>query len=358
MNYQNYAVEDFLLDKKFRNWVEHPHEDLDVFWNDFLSNHPEKAEELMSAKEILQKMKFKKYSLSADEVSDLLVDIHKGKDKTAVRPVADDNVLPMHPAYSVTQANNKISVVRRRTLSIAASISLLFMFTALILWLNIHKNEEVYATAYGETKTISLPDGSLATLNANSSLRIPSAWYGREAREVWLEGEAFFEVKKISQNDNLKQSMPYKFVVHTDGVAVEVLGTEFNVNTRREKVQVVLNSGKVRLKWQEKEMLMQPGDLIEVNKKDMQVAQRIVKPEVYSSWKENHLLCDATTLRELAHTIEDRFGYEVVFQDQQLSQIEVSGTIPLDSMETFELVISRLINVHFELKGNKLLISK
>ncbi|MDF9796398.1 transmembrane sensor [Catalinimonas alkaloidigena] len=358
MNYQSYAIEDFLLDKKFRDWVEHPHEDLDVFWNDFLSNHPEKAEELMSAKEILQKMKFKKHSLSADEVSDLLAGIHKGKDKAVVRPAADDNVLPMHPAYSTAQTNNRTLLGRRRTLSIAASISLLFMFTALILWLSIHTNEEVYATAYGETKPISLPDGSLATLNANSSLRFPSAWNDREAREVWLEGEAFFEVKKISQNDNLKSQMPYKFVVHTDGVAIEVLGTEFNVNTRREKVQVVLNSGKVRLKWQEKEMLMQPGELIEVSKKGSEVAQRIVKPETYSSWKENHLLCDATTLREIAQTIEDRFGYEVVFQDRQLSQIEVSGTIPLDNMETFELVISRLINVHFELKGNKLLISK
>jgi transmembrane sensor len=355
MNYQNYAIEDFLLDKQFRDWVEHPHEDLDAFWNNFLNTHPEKREEVVCAKEMLQKMKFKKHSLSEDELRDVWTGI---KGKMAVRRAAEDKVLPLHPAYSIAPENRRVLLFRRSTLNIAVSITLLFLFTGLIFWLSIHHNEEVYETAYGKTRTILLPDGSMATLNANSSLWVHSEWNGKDVREVWLEGEAFFEIKKISQNDNLNAQMPSKFVVHTEGVAVEVLGTEFNVNTRREKVQVVLNSGKVRLKWQEKEILMQPGELVEVSKAGKEIAQRIVKPEVYSSWKEHHLFCDATPLSELAHTIEDRFGYEAVFLDDGLSDVKISGTIPLDSIETFELVMTRLINVHVELQGNKLLISK
>lgn len=357
MNYQHYTIEDFLLDKKFRAWVEYPNEDLESFWHEFIAAHPEKREEISIAREMLQKMKFKKHALEANELSDLWANILERKDKRPVH-LADDHVLPLNTVMHVAQQGRDTEVLRKRYIAVAASLALLFTFAALLFWTHLYQTEVNYTTAYGETKVITLPDGSVATMNANSSLRVPTDWKGGQAREVWLEGEAFFEVKKISQNDNLNEALPYKFVVHSEGVAVEVLGTAFNVNTRREKVQVVLNTGKIRLKWQEKEMLMEPGELVEVSKAGNEIAQRIVKPEAYSSWKEHHLLCDATLLSELAHTIEDRFGYEVVFSDEDLSNIKVSGTIPLDNIEIFELVISRLIKVNFELKGNKLLISK
>lgn len=356
MNYQNYNAEDFLLDKKFRDWVECPDKQLESFWEEYLNNHPEKRTEVKQAREVLQKMKFRKYTLTTDEVDGVWGNILKGKNRSVLQQASGDNVLPLHPIVPLAKESNHNVVTRRGYLMIAASMALLFMFAGWLLWPRLLDHEQVYTTAYGETMAIPLSDGSVATLNANSSLRVPADW--QDVREVWLEGEAFFQIKKVSQNDNLKQGMPVKFLVHTQGVAVEVLGTRFNVNTRREKVQVVLNSGKVRLKWQEQEMLMNPGELVEVSQVGHQVHQRVVRPETYSSWKDNQLVCDTTPLGELAHTIEDRFGYEVVFLTDDLSDIKVSGTIPLDSIETFNLVISRLIKAKLELKENKVYISK
>ncbi|WPP50730.1 FecR family protein [Catalinimonas niigatensis] len=358
MNYQHYAIEDFLLDKKFRDWVEQPDEGLESFWNAFLAAHPGKIEEVRTAREMLQKMKFKNHALSADEVSGLWTGILQKRDQETFQKTDNTHVVPLYPTHPIAGEKFSAAFFRKRYINVAASITLLCISAVLFLWINIYESEEIYTTAYGETKTIPLPDGSVATLNANSRLRVPEDWKNDQAREVWLEGEAFFEVQKISQNDNLNAKLPYKFIVHSEGVAVEVLGTKFNVNTRREKVQVVLNSGRVRLKWKEKEMLMQPGELVEVSKAGHEISQRIVKPEAYSSWKDHHLLCDATPLQELAHTIEDRFGYQLVIQDEQMKDITVSGTIPLDSIETLQLVISRLIKANVELQGNKLVIHK
>nr|WKN37992.1 FecR domain-containing protein [Tunicatimonas sp. TK19036] len=357
MNYQNYNTEDFLLDKNFRDWVENPDEDLNSFWNQYLQDHPEKREEVDQAREILQKMKFKKHTLSTNEVDGVWNNILQGKAKGGFRQPFGEPVLSVQSEPAGTLSHTNI-VSRRKPLMIAASMALAFIVAGLLVWPKLRTHEEVYTTTYGETMTVALADGSVATLNANSSLRVPTDWSDTKAREVWLEGEAFFQVRRVSQNDNLSQEMPVKFLVHTQGVAVEVLGTQFNVNTRREKVQVVLNSGKVRLKLSEKEVLMSPGELVEVSGTEQEVSQRMVKPETYSSWKDNRLLCDTAPLGELAHTIEDRFGYEVVFMQDDLSDIKVSGTIPLDSIETFNLVISRLINANFEIKGDKVLISK
>src|SRR5690606_15777064 len=107
-------------------------------------------------------------------------------------------------------------------------------------------------TGYGETRKINLPDGSLVVLNANSELKYESNWQQAPMREVWLQGEAFFEVVKTTEEK--------QFIVHTGSLDVEVLGTQFNVHNRHQKVQVVLSSGKVKLQPLERQesLLMNP----------------------------------------------------------------------------------------------------
>ena len=112
-----------------------------------------------------------------------------------------------------------------------------------------------YETAYGEIKSFVLPDGSLVKLHANSQVSFVEEWEVGVDREVFLKGEAYFEVEKKPQTQA-------KFSVFTNDLKVEVLGTEFNVDTRKEKTEVVLNEGsiKLQLKDQAKQrILMKPG---------------------------------------------------------------------------------------------------
>lgn len=149
-------------------------------------------------------------------------------------------------------------IVPRQLLRVAA----VFLAVAIVgglLFLSLHEHENpiCICTAYGKTERITLPDQSVVLLNANSVLSYNDKWTDNKTREVWLAGEAYFEVKKSDARGNAK------FVVHTDQLSVEVLGTEFNVNNRRGKTQVVLNAGKVRLTSDttlEKEIIMAPGE--------------------------------------------------------------------------------------------------
>ena len=89
-------------------------------------------------------------------------------------------------------------------------------------------------------------------------------WNDADGRQVWLEGEAYFQVQK-------KPSTVEKFIVHTRQVDVEVLGTRFNVNTRRQRAVVSLEEGKVRLSVhggdaavleKKSAMIMRPGQVV------------------------------------------------------------------------------------------------
>jgi ferric-dicitrate binding protein FerR (iron transport regulator) len=189
----------------------------------------------------------------------------------------------------------------------------------------------VYTTNYGETARIVLPDSSTVTLNGNSRIAYANNWNRRQAREVQLQGEAYFSV--IHKKDNQKF-----WVTTSDNIKVEVLGTEFNVSDREGKTQVVLASGKVRLDLNSHvkkatSVVMQPGESVEISARKDTLLRRRVDPAVFTSWKNDKLLFDNTSVREICKRLEDTYGYQVEVDDPTLLQQRITGSVPNQSIE-------------------------
>jgi len=184
-------------------------------------------------------------------------------------------------------------------------------------------------TGYGELKDILLPDSSVVVLNSNSSLRIPQQWAESGGRQVWLEGEAYFKVQKMP-------STVQKFVVHTRQVDVEVLGTRFNVNTRRQRAVVSLEEGKVRLSMNgvttsvlEKRaaLVMRPGQVAEVDE-DLQARVNEEKDvATLSGWSRHEFHFDNTSLAEVGRLIQDTYGYNMIVADSSMLEVKISGDL-------------------------------
>lgn len=182
---------------------------------------------------------------------------------------------------------------------------------------------QVYKTGFSETKKLQLEDGSRIVLNSNSSLRVPRFGFGKKTREVFLIGEADFDVVHTKDDQ--------KFVVKTvKNLDVIVLGTKFNVYSRPRGTNVMLSSGKVQLQYQEgyaKKLLnMKPGDYVSMNDKGQANIQRIKNPQKFSSWKAHKFIFEKTTLLEVSHLLEDNFGLTVQIPDTNLAQLTISGS--------------------------------
>lgn len=180
-------------------------------------------------------------------------------------------------------------------------------------------------TGYGQVATITLPDQSVVKLNGNSRLRYRRGWGGTAAREVWLEGEAFFSVTHTQNHQ--------KFIVHTaDNFNVEVLGTSFNVLGREDRTRVVLNSGKIRLHLgqsaQARQVTMVPGELIEFEKKPEAYRRQRVESARFSAWTQNKLVFDATPLSEVVAILRDTYGVQVTVADPALLRKQLWGSVP------------------------------
>ncbi|MEM6842452.1 MAG: FecR domain-containing protein [Bacteroidota bacterium] len=217
----------------------------------------------------------------------------------------------------------------RQTWWVAASLT-----GALILlaaWYYVLPQQEMHRTQYGEVKTLVLPDSSVVHLNANSQLSYSSDLATNDVREVWLKGEAYFQVT----HQQISTDEPVKLIVHTNQVNIEVLGTSFNVKDRRGVTQVVLDEGKVRLSTPESNdelVNLEPGEAVQVNGQQKFSVQSVEEPTQVSSWKENELYFDDHSLEEIQQILADNYGLQLRFAEPSLRQLRFTGSTPADNL--------------------------
>ncbi len=230
-------------------------------------------------------------------------------------------------------------------MAMAASLSgLLLVMTALWFWWGNRSTELEFQTAFGEKKHVLLPEGSEVWLNGHSSLRYAPDSAGN--RQVWLEGEAQFSVKHTATHQ--------KFIVHTaNQLAIEVLGTVFNVVNRREVVNVVLRSGSVRIvdeTHRHPDILLKPNEMVSQSRTKTELAKTPIRAQSRLAWKDGAMYVENKPLGEIFDWIQDTYGF-VITCSPALRNETFAGTIPTDSIESFFEMIAKLYQVDVHKNG-------
>ncbi|SOD90341.1 FecR family protein [Spirosoma fluviale] len=235
--------------------------------------------------------------------------------------------------------------------AVAASITILvgsFIFRQQLL-------NQTYETAYGQTRVVQLEDGSQVTLNANTTLRVPRFGFGRETRQVWLDGEALFSVTHMANNQ--------RFVVKTDnGADVVVLGTEFTLYARARGTQVVLQRGKVELHYHqagqsERQITLKPGDLVNLKKNGVARLKPIPQPANYAAWRDHRYVFEETSLREITYMFQENFGISLEISDPETAALTLSGAYPAQSADELLSIIAEALNVQVTRQSDKVLLA-
>ncbi|HWA34287.1 MAG TPA: FecR domain-containing protein [Cyclobacteriaceae bacterium] len=304
-DYKTFSVNDFALDEYFQTWVFNPDESNDAFWRNWRTNHPEQSSTLDEARAILTNFHLNRYTLPPEQVLRLWKNVQESKGSGSRRK------------------NSRFTIL---WIASTAAVLAIGISAALMQWRD--NNDFEYVTGYGETKSVLLPDSSTVILNANSRISFKNNWDEQPAREVVVNGEAFFSV--VHKADD----QPFR-VTTDNGVSIEVLGTTFNVYHRSVDTKVVLNSGQISLSIpvakKEKKILMKPGELVECKKND--VKKRVVDPRVYAAWTEKKIILDQTALREMVRMVKDNYGIDIEVASEQMLDQTVSGSMPISDGE-------------------------
>lgn len=327
-NFTEYSIDQLARDEDFRRWVLQPRPEDHQYWQEIVESSPDMLEKVLTAQKLLQS--------SGNLLAEGRLDEERKKQ--------------LHSSLMQRVQREKASG-RRRTLQygIAAAVSLLLIAgTAFLFRMAGHDTQIVYRTDFGERLQFELPDGSMVDLNAHSSLRLGEGWE-KGQREVWLSGEAYFTVSK-------KPATGAKFTVHTPELDIEVLGTQFNVNTRKKNTKVLLEEGQVRLLVKEnidtrEELLLAPGEMANFSQQTRAISKEsIQKTQSVVSWKEGYLIYEEVSLNEVVDDIEATYGIPVRVADSTLLRKKINGALPTDNLDEFLNMVEALFGVEAKKK--------
>ena len=191
--------------------------------------------------------------------------------------------------------------------------------------LKYKKQNQTKKMAYNELQVpmggecaITLDDGTKVWINAGSSLKYPVS-FTQKSREVFLEGEAYFEVKKDSR----------PFIVKTSYNQVKVLGTSFGVTAYQEDgvSYTTLVTGRVAVKNDQKQELeIKPGEQVLADGSG-EMVKRKVNVDEYVGWKNGKYVFQNQRLDVIMKTLERWYNIEVEFEDEKLKDIVFTGKL-------------------------------
>lgn len=376
-------ISKYLDDKRFIQWVLSPGNELDEWWKSFEASNPEEKENIQLAKRILQKLHTNNKELSEDKKIRLFSQILKN--------------------LEIRLKQKKVRSLITGFMKYAAVAILFFSIGALLFYQENHFNpqfltqeilEPIYAEEarlirsggkdillneanshiehrqdgqvlingnimdsstsplqgtpemnqlvipYGKTSEILLPDGTQVFLNAGSRLVYPT-FFADNVREVFLVGEAYFDVK---------QNKEKPFVVQTNDIRVRVLGTQFNVSAYPSDniIETLLVSGRVRLQQNNATIFseateLSPGQLATFSKSERTTQLTNVDIDNYTLWKENLLRFESTDLSRVVKKLERFYNIRFKYNDPFLGIIKISGK--LDLSDSRESVLENIADV-------------
>lgn len=337
MKYPDFTIEDFVADPFFQQWVLAPDEMADAFWTNWQAKHPHKQPEVEQAAQLIREMRF----------------------KTAIPSEQDFQQVWQEIISNRTTGHYKVkpSSVARYQWYVAASVLLLGL-TLSLWWLGPLANPllVVYQTAYGEKQEITLPDGSTVVLGANSQLHHRRDWAADEPRTVTLQGEAYFSVTHQANNQ--------KFIVQSAEVAIEVLGTRFNVNNRHGENQILLEEGSIRLDVSQvtteealpaSSIMMKPGEVVEIS--SARIAKKAVDTAPYVSWTQDTLIFRQAPLREVIRAIEDHYGYTVTAQGVAVDELRFTAELHTTELDMILRYLSEVFNLTIKKEDHEIILT-
>ncbi len=204
----------------------------------------------------------------------------------------------------------------------------------------------------GEYKLV-LEDGSQVRLNSNTQLRFPLA-FSAERRVVYLEGEAYFDVAPDPRKP---------FVVVTQGMEVNVLGTKFNVKAYQDDrfVFTTLVSGSVRIKdgKSSRTTLLRPDEQCVYSSDDGRMQIRSVDSQLFLGWVNGRFIFENETLEEILKQFSRWYNVEVLFQAPEVAGYRFSGNVDrFDQVSTLLGMIEKTYDISFAVRGRTVIVSK
>lgn len=208
---------------------------------------------------------------------------------------------------------------------------------------------------YGKKFRLQLADGTFIHLNSGTTLKYPVKFIAGENRQVFLDGEAFFDVAKDKK---------HPFIVNADELNVRVLGTHFNVSNYPEDplTDVVLVEGSVGMYQSNQEFdavkntILKPGFKGSFNKENAKISTKAVITDIYTSWINGGLTFRNMTFKNIITKLERRYNVTIINKNEKLANEKFNASFKEESIENVMSYFNEIHGINYTIKNNQILI--
>ena len=358
MSYYRFEVTDFLEDEYFKAWVFEATPEINLFWKEFLIRNPEKSEMIANAKSILLQLREETENEFPDEIT-------------------VENML----ANIQSRMDNKPTRILHRWLAISGAAAAMLIFS--IGWFlkpEIQKNATTYKQLTSCSKTeliektnitdniqlIVLPDRSSIMLHPKSSISYAMDFETSNKREIYLSGEAFFNVTKNPEKP---------FFVYANELITKVLGTSFLIKAfdNDQEVEVAVKTGKVSVFTRMDDdagknlsdsklggVIITPNQKVMFSRQELRIKKLLVDaPEIIASavLPAPMLKFQDEKVSQIFANLEQTYGIDIVYDEELLGKCLLTASFTNENLYEKIDMICKGIEAKFEVVDAQVVIT-
>lgn len=232
-------------------------------------------------------------------------------------------------------------------LRMAAVIILLAGIALWIFFAQVDRPAPTLAvSSYNKVVTDTLPDGSMVTLNKNSTLSYKEKLEG-DVRSVALKGEAFFDVRP----DKAKP-----FIIQVNDVTVKVVGTSFNIRSEGDRTEVIVETGIVQVTRAGKTIELKAKQKLSLGPQDTALVKEEVKDGLHNYYHSREFVCDNTPLWKLVEVLNEAYGVRIEIGRSSLKNLPLTATFNNESLDNILDIISATFDIKVERRGDRIVL--
>lgn len=364
--YNDFSVEDFVWDDFFRQWTLSPTPETDALWDDWVDANPEMLEKVEQAKAIVLSLRLHEAEIDDAEINQVVRQTVARITEAGEEPARTSRRLI--PAFSIPW------------MQFAASVALIMLLGWAVYSVMIKREEKPQlgqrdsviersgsltekVNATSQTIELALSDGSKISLAPKGRIRYPERFDG-ERREVFLEGEAFFDIAK---------DPGHPFLVYANGLVTKVLGTSFRIKAYGDsrEVTVEVKTGKVSVfsqsdphlkeKLADKQLqgvVLTPNQKIIYARNEVKMVKTLVeKPEMVVSKAEiPQFEFEDTPASDVFNTIARAYGIDILYDEALLKDCPLTAHLDNQTLHDKLNIICKAVESSYEIVDGQVII--
>jgi transmembrane sensor len=356
MKYKGYSAIDFANDTFFIRWVKNLDEESDWFWESFIKENPGSKPEIEKARGLISLFDFSVHDLPEEALNSMR-----------------NGVLLALRAEKEEGSNKRAAKIAGflqmdyRWWHVAAAMIIIPLVSAAVFFFIDRKDDhfsiqlqdenwiEKRVNPSGQKSVLFLVDGTKVWLNAASRISFAKDFVEHGTRDVYLDGEAFFDVAHNGHKP---------FIVHTSSIKIKVLGTSFNVKSYSEEktIETTLVHGKIRIEQSDVrgnrigDVELKPNQRAVFDKELKIINIKEVVGDNSASWKRERLVFDEESIDNVILQMERWYNVKIHVANKGNLNCKLTASIENESLEEMLKLIEVSHNIHYTITGSQVLI--